>query len=161
MARSSGPRRAVARPHRGHTVPDDACRAFGGASRQRSNQQSADEPPRALSALSPDPRSVAPFGAAMDHLSAPAGHWRSVPRSISAIGRRALIATPSRVFRNGVIIKGARSRRACICRAETRHGFGDKVIRTVGQLRVAAKIVANLTYDMRRLVWMETSASTI
>jgi hypothetical protein len=36
------------------------------------------------------------------------------------------------------------------------------VIRTVGQLRAAAKItLADLTYTMRRLVWMETSASTV
>lgn len=43
--------------------------------------------------------------------------------------------------------------------AAQKHAMG-LVIRTVGQLRAAAKItLANLTYNMRRLVWMETSAT--
>jgi len=45
--------------------------------------------------------------------------------------------------------------------AAQKHGM-RLVIRTVGQFRAAAKIaLANLTYNMRRLVWMETSASTV
>jgi hypothetical protein len=45
--------------------------------------------------------------------------------------------------------------------AAQKHRMG-LVIRTVGQLRAAAKIaLANLTYNMRRLVWMEASASTV
>jgi IS5 family transposase len=34
------------------------------------------------------------------------------------------------------------------------------LIRTIGQLRATAKItLANLAYNMRRLVWMESSAA--
>jgi hypothetical protein len=88
----------VARPCGGHPVPDDPCRACGGASRQRPDEQPADEPPRTLSALPPATRSVAPPGAAMDHLPAASGHRRSVPRSVSGIDRRTVIETSSREF---------------------------------------------------------------
>ena len=92
----AGPPRAhgpVARPCGGHPVSDDPCRACSGASRQRPDEQPADEPPRALSALPPATRSVAPPGAAMDHLPAASGHRRSVPRSISGIDRRPKIGS--------------------------------------------------------------------
>ena len=43
--------------------------------------------------------------------------------------------------------------------AAEKHAMG-LVIRTIGQLRAAAKItLANLAYNMRRLVWMETYAA--
>jgi hypothetical protein len=97
----AGPPRAhgpVARPCGGHPVSDDPCRACSGASRQRPDEQPADEPPRALSALPPATRPVAPPGTAMDHLPAASGHRRSVPRSVSGIDRRTVIETSSREF---------------------------------------------------------------
>ena len=88
----------LARPCGGNSVPDDPRRARSGASGQRSDQQSAEEPARALSALPHAARSAAPSGAALDHLPAASGIRRSLPRSVSGIDRRTDIETASRAI---------------------------------------------------------------
>jgi hypothetical protein len=82
MAGSSRTACPLARPHGGTSVSDDAGRACSGAPGQRSDQQSAKESARALSALPHAARSAAPFGAALDHLPPAPGSGRSLPRPV-------------------------------------------------------------------------------
>src|SRR5271166_1814166 len=56
---------------------------------QRSDQQSAKESARGLSTLPHAARSAAPFGAALDYLPPALGSWRSLPRPVPGIDRRA------------------------------------------------------------------------
>ena len=89
MAGSSRTACPLARPHGGNSVSDDARRARSGAPGQRSDQQSAKEPARALSTLPHAAGSAAPFGAALDHLPPALGSRRSLPRPVPGIDRRA------------------------------------------------------------------------
>ena len=93
VAGSPGTAGPLARPYGGTSVSDDARRARGGAPGQRSDQQSAKESTRAMSALPHAARSSAPFSATLDHLPPALGRRRSLPRSVSGIDRRADIKT--------------------------------------------------------------------
>ena len=93
MAGSSRTACPLARPYGGTSVSDDARRARSGAPGQRSDQQSAKESARALSALPHAARSAAPFSAAVDHLPPAAGSRRSLPRPVLGNDRRADIET--------------------------------------------------------------------
>src|SRR5208282_6907233 len=83
----------LARSYGDSSVSDDARRARSGAPGQRSDQQSAKEPARALSTLPHAARSATPFGAALDHLPPALGSRRSLPRSVPGNDRRADIET--------------------------------------------------------------------
>src|SRR5208337_3384999 len=91
MAGSSRTACPLARPYGDTSVSDDARRARSGAPGQQSDQQSAQEPARALSTLPHAARSAAPFGAALDHLPPALGGRRSLPRPVPGNGRRAAV----------------------------------------------------------------------
>ena len=66
---------------------------------------------------------------------------------------------PSHIARGNATRAQVRARVEHVFAAE-KHGMG-LVIRTIGQLRATAKItLANLAYNMRRLVWMQTIAAS-
>ena len=79
---------------RDHAISARPASASGGAPGQRSDQQSAKEPARSLSALPNAARSAAPFGAALDYLPPALGRWRSLPRSVPGNDRRIKRTSP-------------------------------------------------------------------
>jgi len=83
----------IARPCGGDSVSDDPCRARGGASGQRSEQQPAEELARALSTMPHATRSAASSDAALDHLPTASGGRRSLPRFVSGDGCRTDVGT--------------------------------------------------------------------
>jgi len=115
------------------------------------------------------------FAALLDPDNAASGVWADTAyrskANLRLLDRRCLVAQfqrakprgrpmPPHIARGNATRAQVRARVEHVFAAE-KHGMG-LVIRVVGQLRATAKIaLANLAYNMRRLVWMQTSTAPV